>query len=90
MDIYYTIDINPWNQVIQDSIIICNNNFFFWGGGWVGGVGVGVRLREVDGMVGLDEDYKNTVLLLNIELLIFTPKAWDVDLVMWLQYFLPS
>lgn len=90
MDIYYTIDINPWNQVIQDSIIICNNNFFFWGGGWVGGVGVGVRLREVDGMVVLDEDYKNTVLLLDIELLIYTPKAWDVDLVMWLQYFLPS
>lgn len=77
--------------MIQDSIIICNNHFyFFWGGGWVGGVGVGVRLREVDGMVVLDEDYKNTVLLLNIELLIFTPKAWDVDLVMWLQYFLPS
>lgn len=84
MDIYYTIDINPWNQVIQDSIIICNNYFF------LGGVGVGVRLREVDGMVVLDEDYKNTVLLLDIELLIFTPKAWDVDLVMWLQYFLPS
>lgn len=61
--------------MIQDSIIICNNNFFFWGGGWVGGVGVGVRLREVDVMVVLDEDYKNTVLLLNIELLIFTPKA---------------
>lgn len=40
MDIYYTIDINPWNQVIQDSIIICNN-YFFWGGvggwGWSGG-----------------------------------------------------
>lgn len=35
MDIYYTIDINPWNQVIQDSIIICNK-YFFWGGG--GGV----------------------------------------------------
>lgn len=72
--------------MIQDSIIICNNYFFFG----VGGVGVGVRLREVDVMVVLDEDYKNTVLLLNIELLIFTPKAWDVDLVMWLQYFLPS
>lgn len=40
----------------------------------MGGVGVGVRLREVDGMVVLDEDYKNTVLLLNIELLIFTLK----------------
>lgn len=41
MDIYYTIDINPWNQVIQDSIIICNNYFFLGGGvggwGWSGG-----------------------------------------------------
>lgn len=37
MDIYYTIDINSWNQVIQDSIIICNNYFFGGGWGWSGG-----------------------------------------------------